>query len=270
MLVLSRQLIENKYIINNYLCYLEGNHISVSHFKNNNTFLVFNEIWSAILKCNFSQPPREKQKQKFTPSPEEGLTDNQTSLMTQQTEVGGRTPTNGLLLRHIQSSLQELRPHKKGQKILQHPCSIPPPSRTQNLNSETSKKKKSHRISSLRYHSPPHSPFNLCPFSVRKNYKKQISWKFSVVRRVKDHGTTVTALSMQQPRPLLWHGFNPWPRNFHMPWWCQTEQNKTKAKESCAESRWDSSYFRKNGPPKVISLSNRRVGNISFNSILET
>ena len=144
MLVLSRQLIENKYIINNYLCYLEGNHISVSHFKNNNTFLVFNEIWSAILKCNFSQPPREKQKQKFTPSPEEGLTDNQTSLMTQQTEVGGRTPTNGLLLRHIQSSLQELRPHKKGQKILQHPCSIPPPSRTQNLNSETSKKKKNH------------------------------------------------------------------------------------------------------------------------------
>ena len=24
-------------------------------------------------------------------------------------------------------------------------------------------------------------------------------------------------LSLQQLRSLLWHGFDPWPRNFHMP-----------------------------------------------------
>ena len=33
-----------------------------------------------------------------------------------------------------------------------------------------------------------------------------------VVQQVKD-----PMLSLQQPRSLLWHGFNPWPRNFYMP-----------------------------------------------------
>ena len=26
------------------------------------------------------------------------------------------------------------------------------------------------------------------------------------------------ALSLQQLGLLLWYGFGPWPRNFHMPW----------------------------------------------------
>ena len=32
-------------------------------------------------------------------------------------------------------------------------------------------------------------------------------------------------LSLQQLRSLLWHGFNPWPSNFHMPE-MQPKQNK--------------------------------------------
>ena len=28
----------------------------------------------------------------------------------------------------------------------------------------------------------------------------------------------VPALSPQWPGSLLWHGFSPWPGNFHMPW----------------------------------------------------
>ena len=33
------------------------------------------------------------------------------------------------------------------------------------------------------------------------------------------------ALSLQWPRLLLWHGFSPWPGNFHMP---QEWQKKKK------------------------------------------
>ena len=33
------------------------------------------------------------------------------------------------------------------------------------------------------------------------------------------------ALSLQQFGSLLWHGFNPWPGNFHMPWvWPKTNK----------------------------------------------
>ena len=37
-------------------------------------------------------------------------------------------------------------------------------------------------------------------------------------------------LSLLWPGSLQWHGFNPWPGNFHMPWVKQnkTKQNKTK------------------------------------------
>ena len=31
-------------------------------------------------------------------------------------------------------------------------------------------------------------------------------------------GVKDPALSLQQLGPLLWHGFSPWPRNFHMLW----------------------------------------------------
>ena len=36
------------------------------------------------------------------------------------------------------------------------------------------------------------------------------------------------ALSLQQLGPLLWHGFNPWLRNFYMP---QVQQKKKKNSE---------------------------------------
>ena len=35
------------------------------------------------------------------------------------------------------------------------------------------------------------------------------------------------ALSLQWLGPLLWCGFNPWPRNFHMPWaWPKKKKKK--------------------------------------------
>ena len=37
------------------------------------------------------------------------------------------------------------------------------------------------------------------------------------------------ALSLQQLGPVVWYRFDPWPRNFHVPWaWEETKQNKTK------------------------------------------
>ena len=44
-----------------------------------------------------------------------------------------------------------------------------------------------------------------------------------MVQWVKD-----SALSLQRPRSLLWHRFQPWPRNFYMP---QVEPKKKKKKE---------------------------------------
>ena len=47
--------------------------------------------------------------------------------------------------------------------------------------------------------------------------KKNEEWKRDrsclVVQQVKD-----LALSVQELGSLLWHRFDPWPRNFHMPW----------------------------------------------------
>ena len=48
-------------------------------------------------------------------------------------------------------------------------------------------------------------------FSIRESY---LRFKSSlVIQWVKD-----PALSVQQLGSLLWLGFNPWPRNLHMPW----------------------------------------------------
>ena len=50
-----------------------------------------------------------------------------------------------------------------------------------------------------------------------------------MVQQVKD-----LALSLQQLRSLLWSRFDPWPRNFHMPW-VQTKKKKKKRKEMEAQ-----------------------------------
>ena len=43
-------------------------------------------------------------------------------------------------------------------------------------------------------------------------------------------GVKDPALSLQQLRFLLWHRFDPWPRNLHMPW-AQSKREKKKKKE---------------------------------------
>ena len=48
-------------------------------------------------------------------------------------------------------------------------------------------------------------------------------WEFPGSLVVKD-----LALSLLWFGLLLWHGFDPWPRNFHMPW----ERPKKKKKKS--------------------------------------
>ena len=39
-------------------------------------------------------------------------------------------------------------------------------------------------------------------------------------------------LSQQRLGSLLWHGFSPWPRNFHMPWALPKHTNKTPQKHT--------------------------------------
>ena len=47
----------------------------------------------------------------------------------------------------------------------------------------------------------------------KKKKEKKRKWGSLVVQHVKD-----LALSLQRLGSLLWHGFDPWPWNFHMPW----------------------------------------------------
>ena len=52
---------------------------------------------------------------------------------------------------------------------------------------------------------------------------RSLFWSSPVAARVMD-----LTLSLQQLGSLLWHGFNPWPRNFHMPWVWQKKKKKKK------------------------------------------
>ena len=49
-------------------------------------------------------------------------------------------------------------------------------------------------------------------------------WSSLVAQWVKDH-----ALTPQWLRSLLWHGFNPWPKNFCMPWARPKKKKKKNA-----------------------------------------
>ena len=49
-----------------------------------------------------------------------------------------------------------------------------------------------------------------------------VCWSTLVVRRVND------LVSLQWLRSLLWHGFDPWPANFHMLWVRHPPQKKNK------------------------------------------
>ena len=52
--------------------------------------------------------------------------------------------------------------------------------------------------------------------------KKKKTWSSLVTQQVKD-----LALSLLWLGSLLWHGFIPWPRNFHMPQlWPKTNKQK--------------------------------------------
>ena len=57
---------------------------------------------------------------------------------------------------------------------------------------------------------------------------KTLSRSSLVAQQVKD-----LALSLQQPRSLLWHGFDPWPGNFHTP---QARTKKKKKKKITEKS----------------------------------
>ena len=49
---------------------------------------------------------------------------------------------------------------------------------------------------------------------------KKRKYGSSLVQQVKD-----LSLSLLWFRSLLWHGFSPWPGNFHMPWvWPKKEE----------------------------------------------
>ena len=56
-----------------------------------------------------------------------------------------------------------------------------------------------------------------------------------MAQRVKD-----LVLSLQWLRSLLWHRFQPWPRNFHMPWaWPKRKKKSSvKRREEMFVSMW--------------------------------
>ena len=60
----------------------------------------------------------------------------------------------------------------------------------------------------------------------REKNKPEI-WGISLIglRTMEDRELEDLALS------LLWHRFDPWPGNFHIPWSCPTHQKKKKKKE---------------------------------------
>ena len=59
-------------------------------------------------------------------------------------------------------------------------------------------------------------------------YLKIAKWSSLVVQWVKD-----PAGSLQQLRLPLWCGFDPWPRNFHMPWaWFKLNKIKVAKNKS--------------------------------------
>ena len=51
---------------------------------------------------------------------------------------------------------------------------------------------------------------------------------------------------------LLWHGFNPWPGKFHMPWMWPKKKKRRRKKQ-----KWGSSRGR--GPSRAQALDTVRV-----------
>ena len=73
------------------------------------------------------------------------------------------------------------------------------------------------------------------------NHKKHTHRSSFSVQQVKD-----PVLSLQQLGSLLWHGFDLWPRNFHMAWVCQKKTNKNKQTHKRKEaSMVKTSFWRK-------------------------
>ena len=71
----------------------------------------------------------------------------------------------------------------------------------------------------------------------KKNKKRDSSL---AVQWVKD-----PMLSLQWLRSLLWHRFNPWPANFHMPWgWPKERKNLLKEQEKKMTREIWNDYFR--------------------------
>ena len=72
------------------------------------------------------------------------------------------------------------------------------------------------------------------PLNTQTNSLKNHCRSPLVVQQVKD-----PALLLQHPGLLLWHGFDPWPRNFHVPGVLpkkgkqKTKKQKTKNKMHC-------------------------------------
>ena len=61
---------------------------------------------------------------------------------------------------------------------------------------------------------------------IKTDYSK---WSSLVAQQVRN-----PALSLLQLGLLLWCGFDPWPRNFHMPW----VQPKTERENDRGRNRW--------------------------------
>ena len=65
-----------------------------------------------------------------------------------------------------------------------------------------------------------------------------------MAQRIKDQ-----ALSLHWLESLLWHGFNPWPKNFCMLW--MLEKKKKKKKKLFSE------YLADSAPSSVILMAHR-------------
>ena len=77
---------------------------------------------------------------------------------------------------------------------------------------------------------------------IRETQSKTTMRRSLAAKQVKD-----PALSLQQTRLLLWCTFNPWPRNFHMPWARPKKKNPTK-RYHFTQSEWP--------PSKDLQITN--------------
>ena len=89
-------------------------------------------------------------------------------------------------------------------------------------------------------------------------FKKFIELGISMAQLVKE-----LASSLQQLGLLLWYGFNPWPKNFHMPW--KQQKTNTPKKTQIYRTRQRTTKIHNSSTANQLTVSNWHLWNTSSN-----